>query len=63
LCSIKSWSTFDLFVGYVPTANFELGFVVNNVGNVQAPFDERFARRYTTAYNPTYTVPSAASSS
>ena len=54
LCSIKSWSTFDFFVGYAPAPNFEIGLVVNNVGNVQAPFDERFARRYSTAYDPTY---------
>jgi iron complex outermembrane receptor protein len=53
LCSISSWSTFDLFFGYVATS-FEIGFVVNNVGNVQAPFDERFARSSATAYDPAY---------
>ena len=54
LCRIDSWSTFDLFLGWVPMPNFELGFVVNNVGNVQAPFDERYARAFATAFSPTY---------
>ena len=53
LCSVGKWSTFDLFVGYAePT--FEVGLVVNNIGNVQAPFDERQARSRATAYDPTY---------
>ena len=53
LCSISSWSTFDVFFGYVDP-KFEIGLVVNNIGNVQAPFDERFARGYATAFDPTY---------
>ncbi len=53
LCSISSWSTFDLFFGYVDP-KFEIGLVVNNIGNVQAPFDERFARSYATAFDPAY---------
>jgi len=53
LCSVQSWSTFDVFLGYAPAANVEIGFVVNNIGNVQAPFDERFVGR-ATAYNPAY---------
>jgi iron complex outermembrane receptor protein len=53
LCGISSWSTFDLFLGYVDP-KFEIGFVVNNIGNVQAPFDERFARSYATAFDPAY---------
>jgi iron complex outermembrane receptor protein len=51
LCSVKSWSTFDLFLGYAPASSFELGFVVNNLGNVQAPFDERQVLGRFTAYN------------
>jgi hypothetical protein len=31
----------DLFVGYTPTPSLEFGLAVNNLGNVQAPFDER----------------------
>jgi len=53
LCSVSSWSTFDLFVGYVDP-KFEIGLVVNNVGNVQAPFDERFVFGSATAFDPTY---------
>ena len=51
LCGVKSWSTWDLFIGYAPTPNLELGLVVNNVGNVQAPFDERKVLGAFTAYN------------
>ncbi|HSC64230.1 MAG TPA: TonB-dependent receptor [Caldimonas sp.] len=53
LCSVGRWSTFDAFFGYADP-KFEIGLVVNNVGNVQAPFDERFARSYATAYDPAY---------
>jgi iron complex outermembrane receptor protein len=53
LCSISAWSTFDLFFGYVDP-RFEIGLVVDNIGNVQAPFDERFARSYATAFDPAY---------
>jgi iron complex outermembrane recepter protein len=53
LCSVSAWSTFDGFFGYVDP-KFEVGLVVNNIGNVQAPFDERFARSYATAFDPAY---------
>ena len=51
LCSVKSWSTWDLFIGYTPIPSLELGLAVNNVGNVQAPFDERKTLGAFTAYN------------
>jgi iron complex outermembrane receptor protein len=52
LCSVTSWSTWDLFLGYAPLPNLELGLVVNNVGNVQAPFDERKTLGAFTTYDP-----------
>jgi iron complex outermembrane receptor protein len=39
LCSVKAWRTIDLFVGYTAFQQLELGLLVTNVDNVQAPFD------------------------
>jgi iron complex outermembrane receptor protein len=39
LCSVKAWHTIDLFVGYTGFPQLELGFLVTNLDNVQAPFD------------------------
>ena len=47
LCSIKSWLTTDLFIGYKGFKNLELGLTITNLDNVQAPFDERMVTRYT----------------
>jgi iron complex outermembrane receptor protein len=47
LCSVKSWLTTDLFIGYKGFKNLELGLTITNLDNVQAPFDERMETRYT----------------
>lgn len=47
LCSVSSWATVDLFLGYKGFKNLELGLVVLNVENREAPIDERRANRYT----------------
>jgi iron complex outermembrane recepter protein len=47
LCSIKSWLTTDLFLGYKGFKNLELGLTITNLDNRQAPFDERMVTRYT----------------
>jgi iron complex outermembrane receptor protein len=47
LCTISSWTTTDLFVGYKGFKNLDLGLNIQNIGNKQAPVDERLAGRYT----------------
>ena len=39
LCSVKSWPTTDLFIGYTGFRQLELGLLITNIDNVQAPFD------------------------
>jgi iron complex outermembrane receptor protein len=47
LCTVSSWTTTDLFVGYKGFKNLDLGLNIQNIGNKQAPIDERRAGRYT----------------
>jgi iron complex outermembrane receptor protein len=47
LCSVDSWTTTDVFVGYKGFKNLELGLNIQNIENKQAPLDERRAGRYT----------------
>ncbi|HEX4234407.1 MAG TPA: TonB-dependent receptor [Caldimonas sp.] len=54
LCSVKSWQTVDLFVGYRGVPNLELGFLIQNIDNVQAPFDERQVLGPFTAYQSAF---------
>jgi iron complex outermembrane receptor protein len=56
LCSVKSWQTVDLFVGYRGVPNIELGFLIQNLDNVQAPFDEHqvLGSGSFTAYQPAF---------
>jgi iron complex outermembrane receptor protein len=51
LCRVGAWQTVDLFVGYAGIAGLELGLAVNNLGNAQAPFDERQVLGSFTAYD------------
>lgn len=53
LCSVPSWMTADLFVGYRGIKNLSLGLTVNNIDNRGAPIDERKATRYT-LFNSSY---------
>ena len=39
LCSVKAWRTTDLFIGYTGFDRLELGFLITNIDNVQAPLD------------------------
>ena len=39
LCGVKSWRTTDLFIGYSGFQRLELGLLITNIDNVQAPFD------------------------
>jgi len=39
LCSVKAWRTIDLFIGYTGFQHFELGLLITNLDNAQAPFD------------------------
>lgn len=39
LCSVKAWRTTDLFIGYTGFQRLELGLLITNIDNVQAPFD------------------------
>ena len=47
LCNVSSWTTTDLYVGYKGFKNLDLGLNIQNIGNKQAPIDERRANRYT----------------
>jgi iron complex outermembrane receptor protein len=47
LCTVASWLTADVFVGYKGFKNLDLGLSVQNLENKQAPLDERRAGRYT----------------
>jgi iron complex outermembrane receptor protein len=51
LCRVASWRTVDVFLGYRGFKDLELDFAVANVGNVQAPFDERQVLGRFTAYD------------
>lgn len=50
LCSIASWLTTDVFIGYKGFKNLELGLSIKNLFNRPAPLDERMAGRYTLYY-------------
>lgn len=39
LCGVKAWRTTDLFTGYTGIRQLELGLLVTNLDNAQAPFD------------------------
>lgn len=54
LCNIRSWRTTDLFIGYTGIANLELGLLIRNLDNVQAPFDSNNVPGVFTAYDPSY---------
>ena len=54
LCTIASWRTVDLFVGYIGFRNVELGFLVNNLDNVQAPFDSTQTTNIYAAYQSAF---------
>lgn len=47
LCSVESWTTTDVFVGYKGFKNLELGLNIQNIEDKQAPLDQRRASRYT----------------
>lgn len=47
LCTIKAWSTTDLYVAYKGFKNLELGLSVKNLENKQAPIDQRMEGRFT----------------
>jgi iron complex outermembrane receptor protein len=47
LCSVKSWTTADVFVSYKGIKNLELGLSVRNIENKQAPIDQRRETRFT----------------
>jgi iron complex outermembrane receptor protein len=47
LCTINSFMTTDLFVGYKGFKNLELGLTIKNLDNRQAPLDENLATRFT----------------
>ena len=53
LCTVKSYLTTDLFVGYKGFKNLELGLTVKNLDNRQAPLDQNLATRFT-FYDPTF---------
>jgi iron complex outermembrane receptor protein len=53
LCSVASWTTADIFLGWKPMKNLELNLTMTNIENRQAPLDERRANRYT-LFNSTY---------
>ena len=54
LCTIDSWRTVDLFIGYTGFKNLELGMFVNNLDNVQAPFDSTQTTNIYAAYQSAY---------
>lgn len=53
LCTVGSYLTTDLFVGYKGFKNLELGLTIINLDNRQPPIDERQYTR-ATAFNSTY---------
>ena len=53
LCTIKSFLTTDLFIGYRGFKNLELNLTILNLDNRQAPLDENNATRFT-FYNSTF---------
>ncbi|MEO8056996.1 MAG: TonB-dependent receptor [Burkholderiales bacterium] len=50
LCSVKSWLTTDVYLGYKGFKNWDLGLTIRNLTNRAAPLDERQVTRYT-AFN------------
>ena len=50
LCSVKSWLTTDVYLGYKGFKNWDLGLTIKNLTNRAAPLDERLVTRYT-AFN------------
>ena len=52
LCSVKAWRTTDLFIGYSGFRQLELGLLVTNLDNVQAPFDANQVSNGFFAYLP-----------
>jgi iron complex outermembrane receptor protein len=51
-CSISSMTTWDLAIGYKGLKNIELGFVIDNLFDKQAPIDARqTARLYDSAFH------------
>jgi iron complex outermembrane receptor protein len=54
LCTVKAWQTIDLFLGYSGFQHLELGFLVTNLDNVQAPFDANQVANTFLAYYPAY---------
>lgn len=52
LCSVKAWRTTDLFIGYTGFQQLELGLLVSNLDNVQAPLDVNAVANNFTAYLP-----------
>ena len=52
LCSVKAWRTTDLFIGYTGLRDLELGFLITNIDNVQAPFAANAVPNNFLAYSP-----------
>jgi iron complex outermembrane recepter protein len=50
LCSVKSWLTTDVHLGYTGFKNWDLSLTITNLTNSPAPLDERQVRSYT-AFN------------
>ncbi len=53
LCTVQSFLTTDLFIGYKGFKNLELGLTIKNLDNRQAPLDQNLATRFT-FYDPTF---------
>jgi iron complex outermembrane receptor protein len=47
LCSVKSWTTADLYISYKGIKNLELGMSIRNIENKEAPIDQRRETRFT----------------
>lgn len=53
LCSVKSWTTGDVFIAYKGFKNLELGLSIRNIENKEAPIDQRRETRFT-LFNSSY---------
>ena len=51
---MKAWRTTDLFIGYTRFQNLELGFLISNIDNVQAPLDANAVPNNFLAYYPSF---------
>jgi iron complex outermembrane receptor protein len=54
LCSVKAWRTTDLFIGYTGVKKLELGLLISNIDNVQAPLAANAVQNNWLAYSPAF---------